>query len=67
MRLRTVSAAMVALIVMSSIVPAYANFRHRDGSRHFSRHHAERGYHHRRGYKHSGNWIVRGILSPGTR
>jgi hypothetical protein len=67
MSLRTVSAAMVALIVMSSIVPAYAHSRHRDGARHFSRHHAERGDHHRRGYKHSRNWIFRTILSPGTR
>jgi hypothetical protein len=66
MSLRIVSAAMVALITISSIVPAYANFRDRDGSRHFSGH-KERGYHHRRGYRHSGNWIFRTILSPGTR
>jgi hypothetical protein len=58
---------MAALVVISSVVPAYANFRHRDGSRHVSRHHAEHGYHHRRGYRHSGNWIFRTILSPGTR
>ena len=66
MSLRIVSAAMVALIAIGSTVPAYANFRHRDGSRHFSGY-KERGYHHRRGYRHSGNWIFRTILSPGTR
>jgi hypothetical protein len=69
MSLRTVSAAMVALVAIGSAAPAYANPGHRDGPRHFYRH-ADRGHHrHHRGYKHrrSGNWIIRGILSPGTR
>lgn len=67
MSLRTVSAAMVAIVAASSIAPAYANARHRDGPRHLYRH-ADRGYHHHhRGHKHRGNWIFRTILSPGTR
>ena len=67
MRLRTVSAAMVALVAVSSVAPAYANRGHRDGPRHFYRH-ADRGrQRHRRSHKRSGNWIFRTILSPGTR
>jgi hypothetical protein len=67
MSLRTVSAAMVALVAVSSAVPAYANAGYRNGPRHFYRH-ADRGHHHHhRGHRHSGNWIIRGILGAGTR
>ncbi len=67
MNLRTVSAAMVALVAIGSTAPAYANPGHRDGPRHFYRH-ADRGHHHHhRGHRSSGNWIFRTILSAGTR
>jgi hypothetical protein len=66
MSLKTVSAVLVALVTVSSIAPAYANARHRDGPRHYR--HADRGHHHHfRGHRRSGNWIFRTILSPGTR
>ncbi len=64
MSLRTVSAAMVALVAVSSVAPAYANRGHRDGPRLYR--HADRGHHHHRGHGRSGNWIFRTILSPGT-